>query len=135
MELNLTKRQVRRKIGANAGPKEARPTTTEDEEMTTKGTLPKLTTEQAREAVKKATAARAERKCFLDKVRSGELSFADAVEDPLAARVRIRTLVLAVPGYGKAKTDALLGSVGVMEGRRVMGLGSHQKKALVDALS
>lgn len=43
-------------------------------------------------------------------------------------------LVRALPGYGQAKADALLHEVGIDEGRRVGGLGSQQRNALLNAV-
>ena len=97
--------------------------------------LPKLTDEQRRENLKKAKKARETRAKLLNRVRSGELSFAAAIEEPDASRIPVRTLVLSVPGCGRAKTEALLASVDVKESRRVRGLGKHQKAMLVEALS
>ena len=98
-------------------------------------TLPKITDEQRRLNLEKAVRVRAERKALLDRIADGELTFAEAIEDPTASRIPVRRVVMAVPGWGKAKTKALLERVGVSENRRVRGLGKRQAAALVDALS
>lgn len=97
--------------------------------------LPKITDAQRKANLEKAMRARTERHAFLERVASGELTFAEAVSDPIAARIPVRRLVMAVPGWGKAKTEALLSRVGVHENRRVRGLGTRQLAALVEALS
>ena len=42
--------------------------------------------------------------------------------------------IASFPGYGKAKTEALMAEVGIDETRRVGGLGERQKEALITAL-
>jgi hypothetical protein len=42
--------------------------------------------------------------------------------------------VRALPGYGPAKASAVLEQAGIPEDRRVAGLGSRQREALVSAL-
>lgn len=65
-------------------------------------------------------------------VKSGELSVSAALysDDPDIAGMRARALLIAMPGVGKAKCEAMLGAAGVAENRRVRGLGIHQKAAL-----
>lgn len=55
-------------------------------------------------------------------------------EDEVLKKMKVAEAVKAVPGYGKAKADALLAEIGIAEGRRIGGVGAKQKEALIERL-
>ena len=82
--------------------------------------LPKMTDEQRAEALKKAAETRARR--------------AEVKEQIKAGKMRVKQFIAAFPGYGKARTEALMEEIGIDEKRRLAGLGDRQKDALIEAL-
>ena len=67
-----------------------------------------FTPEQRAAALKRATEMRAARAEYLGRVKSGEVSIADALEagkgDPVVGRIKAKRLLMALPGIGAAKT-------------------------------
>jgi hypothetical protein len=100
--------------------------------------LPKLSPEAQKEALAKAAAARSARAELRQKVKSGELSVTEVLqmtEDPVAAKIKVSTLLESLPGYGKAKVAKLMDELNIDPSRRVKGLGAVQRKALIDYFS
>ncbi|HZR50087.1 MAG TPA: integration host factor, actinobacterial type [Streptosporangiaceae bacterium] len=103
--------------------------------------LPEMTPEQRAEALRKAAETRRLRAAELEKVRKGQITVTDVLDsgDSLLLPVPVRRLLLAVPGIGPAKADALLDAIGVSaefrKKRRVQGLGEVQRKALRERLA
>lgn len=100
---------------------------------------PAQTAEQlqaARDRAQEARQVRAEVKAAL---RDGELSLEDvlgqAAEDEHVNRLKVLSLLEAVPGLGKVKSRRLMQEIGIAESRRVRGLGPEQRKALLAALA
>ena len=56
-------------------------------------------------------------------------------DDPVVGRMKVKSFINALPGYGKVKTEKLMEELGIPETRRIQGLGSNQMKALIDALA
>lgn len=101
--------------------------------------IPKLTEEQRRENLEKAMRARRRRSSILKQVSSGELTVSDVISmadegDEDVARMRVFTLLKAVPGYGLAKTQRLMRRIGISESRRIRGLGARQRSEIIDAV-
>lgn len=100
--------------------------------------IPKLTEEQRRENLEKAMRAR-RRSSILKQVSSGELTVSDVISmadegDEDVARMRVFTLLKAVPGYGFAKTQRIMRRIGISESRRIRGLGARQRSEIIDAV-
>ena len=97
--------------------------------------LPKLTDEQRREALKKATEARTRQKEVKEKLKDGTLKVSDvlAMEDEHIRRLKVSSLLKALPGVGEAKADAFMAKHHISKSRRIAGLGTHQKAAIVEA--
>lgn len=98
---------------------------------------PTMTPEQRAAALKKAREVRAKRSEVTKKLSMGIMSAADAlkkVEDPIIGRMKVKSFVNALPGYGKVKTEKLLEELGIQETRRIKGLGSRQMEKLKEAL-
>lgn len=101
--------------------------------------IPKLTEEQRRENLAKAMQARRRRSTVLKQVSSGEKTVADVIAmadggDEDVARMRVFTLIKAVPGYGFAKTQRLMKRIGISESRRIRGLGARQRAEIAAAV-
>ncbi|MGI6033585.1 MAG: integration host factor, actinobacterial type [Coriobacteriales bacterium] len=99
--------------------------------------LPQMTDEQRAEALKKAAETRARRTEVKQKIKDGKLTAAQAfekIDDSAVGKMRVKQFIAAFPGYGKAKTEALMAEIGIDEKRRLAGLGNRQKEALIAAL-
>jgi hypothetical protein len=95
------------------------------------------TPEQIAEALGAAHLARKDRALFLDRVRSKEVTLQDILEgdywgDPIAREIHVRTLLRALPGARLSQVNRLIDKMGIIEGRRVKGLGVHQRNALLE---
>jgi hypothetical protein len=102
-------------------------------------TLPTLTVEQREEALRKAQAARLARKQLLQAIAAGEQTIPAVLDraktDTIIGRTKVADLLKSLPGYGPAKTTALMKQTGIVSSRRAAGLGERQRHALVDALT
>jgi hypothetical protein len=99
--------------------------------------LPPMTEEQRAENLKKAAETRARRAKVKEDIKSGATTAAEVFEktdDNAVGKMRVKQFVAAFPGYGKAKTEALMEQLGIDESRRLAGLGARQREALIEAL-
>ncbi len=99
--------------------------------------LPTLTDEQRKEALKKAAESRKARAELKEKLKAGELSLKevlDDVENPVVARMKVSMLLESLPGYGKAKAAKIMEQLGISESRRIKGLGKRQREDLLERL-
>jgi hypothetical protein len=100
---------------------------------------PILTPEQRAAALAKAARARAARAEVREALRSGEMTFADALErsfeDELIGGIKVKAILTALPGLGKVKSARLMDRLGISENRRMRGLGPNQQEALLAELS
>lgn len=101
--------------------------------------IPNLTTEQRRENLEKAKAARRRRAAILKGVADGSYSVVDvlnmALEDETVSRMKVFKLIKAAPGYGFARTQQTMKRLHISESRRIKGLGANQRAALVEVFS
>ncbi len=101
--------------------------------------LPTLSPEQRQQALDKAAAARRARSELLDQVKKGTTTVGDVLQradtDEIVRKTKVTQLLKALPGYGPAKVDDLLEQAQIPDNRKVGGLGEHQRRALLDALS
>lgn len=101
-------------------------------------TAPTMTPEQRAAALEKARIVRAKRSEITTKLSMGIMTPAevlDQVDDPVVGRMKVKSFVNALPGYGKVKTEKLMEELGIPTDRRIQGLGSNQMKSLKDALA
>jgi hypothetical protein len=98
--------------------------------------VPQMTDEQRKAALESAMRARAERADLKARVKSGEVSVEAVLGMDIAAAegMRVAELIKSCPGYGDARAKKLMAELGIPENRRVRGLGSRQREALVKAL-
>lgn len=99
--------------------------------------LPKLTPEQKKKALEKAQEMRRARAELRNKLKRGDISFAEILEkdDPVVGRMRVSYLLKSLPRIGKVKAEKIMEEVGIDESRRVQGLGKRQKEALLERLA
>jgi hypothetical protein len=100
---------------------------------------PQLTEEQRRKALEKAAEARRARAEVKELLKTGSLRLSELFEraetDDVIAGLKVESLIAAMPGTGKIKAKRLMESVGIADNRRIRGLGSKQKEALLAEFS
>lgn len=98
--------------------------------------LPSLTPEERAAALQKAAAARATRAELKNKLKYNQIKLSEilakAKEDEAVGKLKVVSLLEALPGVGKATARAIMADVGISESRRLRGLGPHQHAALVE---
>jgi hypothetical protein len=101
--------------------------------------LPEMTDEQRTAALQRAGEARRLRAEVKQLLKTGSLSFADvlerAEEDDLIAGTKIKAIIVSMPHMGKVSTKRLMEEIGIAENRTIRGLGSNQRKALLEQFS
>ena len=90
-------------------------------------TLSSAQLEAARESATQARRARAELK---QQVKSGEVSFGDAlttaVGDETLSRIKVVDLLRSMPRVGVTRAAEILERLAIAPNRRIRGLGRHQ---------
>ena len=96
---------------------------------------PKLTDEQRQKALERAAEARRVRAEAKELLKTGSLTLSELLQqaetDDLIAGLKVESLIAAMPGTGKIKAKRLMEELGIAENRRIRGLGSNQKEALL----
>jgi hypothetical protein len=85
--------------------------------------VPKSTPEQRQAALAKAAEARRARAELKALVSTGSVTLAGT---------KVAALLVALPGMGKVKTKRLMEAEGIADNRRIRGLGSRQRAALLE---
>lgn len=100
---------------------------------------PKLTAEQRNAALAKAAEARRVRAEMKELLRTGSLTLPEVLEraetDEIIAGTKVYAVLVALPGLGKVKAARVMEELGIAENRRLRGLGSRQKAALLEMFS
>ena len=98
--------------------------------------LPKLTEEQRKAALEKASAARRKRAELKKDLKDGKVKLSGvlkkAEKDETIAKMKVSALLASLPGIGAAKSKQIMENIGISESRRIGGLGTHQKDALIE---
>ena len=98
------------------------------------GLPPKLTSEQRKEALNKASASRKRRAEVKLKVKNGEFSIDTVLDiaknEDAVAKMRVKELLESMSGVGKIRATALMERLNISPTRRIQGLGRHQIKEL-----
>jgi excinuclease UvrABC nuclease subunit len=101
--------------------------------------LPEMTEEQRNAALARAREARRTRAEIKQLLKSGSLTLSDVFEraevDDLVAGTKIQAIVVSMPRMGKVSTKRLLEDIGIADNRTIRGLGSNQRKALLEHFS
>lgn len=96
-------------------------------------TPPALTIEQRRAALLKATESRKLRAEFKADVKKGKRNWTEAFdsnEDALR-KMRVKELLLSLPGFGEIRVSNLMDRAGISISRRVQGVGKSQYESLL----
>ena len=100
---------------------------------------PQLTDEQRMKALEKAAEARRVRAEAKELLKTGSMTlselFENAETEELLEGLKVESLIAAMPGTGKIKAKRLMQSIGIADNRRIRGLGTKQKEALLAEFS
>lgn len=99
-----------------------------------KGKVPyPITNDDRREASKLACALRHERRAIKDKLKAGEIQIGEVLagESKVTSMMRVFDVIRSMPGYGNSRATTLMDRLRISKTRRVRGLGSRQKDALI----
>lgn len=98
--------------------------------------LPTLTPEQREQALKKAAEARKKRAEVKAELKSGKRTLADlltkAGNDGTLGKMKVSTVLESLPGVGKVRAQKIMEELDISVTRRLRGLGSKQRSALLD---
>lgn len=100
--------------------------------------LPNLTPEQRAAALEKAAEVRKARTELLTAVKNGDVTVANvlqrAEDDDVVKKTRVAQLLRALPGVGKTKAEKIMAEAGIDDKRKIGGLGTRQRQALLETL-
>ncbi len=100
--------------------------------------LPNLSDADRKKALEKAAEARQKRAQLRQDLKAGKKSAAQVLNstgDPIVARMKVRSLLESLPGFGKAKAAKMMEDLDISPTRRVQGLGTKQKEQLLSKIS
>jgi hypothetical protein len=96
---------------------------------------PALSVEQRQAALDKAAKVRRERAEVKEKLKMGSITLAEllgrAEADEAIGKMTVISVLESLPGLGKVKARRLMENVGISESRRLRGLGTNQREALL----
>ncbi len=96
---------------------------------------PQFTPEQRAAALVKAATVRTARADLKERIKMGSVSLAEALSmaetDDIVGKLKVLTLLESLPGLGKVKARRLMEELDIADNRRVQGLGSQQRAALL----
>ena len=96
--------------------------------------LPTLTPEQRQQALEKAAEARRKRAELKAQLKSGNMSLATVLgkdSDETVGKMKVSSVLESMPGVGKVRARKIMEKLDISASRRVRGLGSKQKDALL----
>jgi hypothetical protein len=96
--------------------------------------LPTLTAEQRQQALEKAAEARRKRAELKAQLKSGNTSLATVLNrdsDETVGKMKVSSVLESLPGVGKVRARKIMEKLDISASRRVRGLGSKQKDALL----
>ena len=100
--------------------------------------VPERSDAQRAAALEAALAARVERSRLRAELKARRLSGSDVVEgaddNRLWAGLKVTWLLESLPGVGQIRAERLLTNLGIAPSRRIQGLGSRQRTALITEL-
>lgn len=99
--------------------------------------LPQLSMEEKKQALKKAQEVRSKRAKIRQNLKSGKTSIRELLNksnDEVIAKMRVVYMLESLPRIGKVKTQKIMAEIGIDETRRIQGLGSRQRQALIERL-
>lgn len=100
---------------------------------------PTLTPEQRQAALEKAAIARRVRAEVKEKLKMGSLSlpelFEQGARDDILAKLKVVSVLESMPGVGKVRARRIMADLEISESRRLRGLGTKQRRALLATFS
>ena len=95
--------------------------------------LPTLTPEQRTAALEKAAVARKVRAALKVRLKASGTTLDDVLDDPdeVIGKMKVVAVLEAMPGVGKVRAQRIMERLEISPSRRVRGLGSKQREALV----
>ena len=99
-------------------------------------TPPTLTPEQRAAALEKAKLARAARADIKARLKMGSLSLKSALDsdDNNVGKLKVKSMLESLPGRRQGQGPKVMDEIGIADNRRIQGLGSQQRLALLEAL-
>lgn len=100
-------------------------------------TPPQLSPEDRAKALAKAKEARTKRAQLRKEIASGKKDLKAVLKnanDPIVGRMKVKTLIEALPGCGKVKCEKIMAELKIADNRRVQGLGTRQVDGLLERL-
>jgi hypothetical protein len=97
--------------------------------------LPTLTEEQRKAALEKAAEARRARAELKDELKKGTMKLKDVLaksSDDIVGKMKVSAVLEALPGVGKVRARKIMERLEISTSRRVRGLGTKQREALLD---
>lgn len=98
--------------------------------------LPELDDEARRQALEKAAEARRVRADLKQQLKAGEIDLAEVFRradgDEIVGKTRVSAVLEALPRVGKVRARKLMDRLDISPSRRVRGLGSNQRKKLLN---
>lgn len=105
----------------------------------TRVALPSLTPEQRTANLEKAAAARKARAALKVRLKSSgtrlDQVLADGDTDEVIGKMKVVAVLESMPGVGKVRAQQIMERLEISPSRRVRGLGSKQREALVKEFS
>ncbi|HZJ27129.1 MAG TPA: integration host factor, actinobacterial type [Acidimicrobiia bacterium] len=100
---------------------------------------PTLTPEQRQAALEKAAQARRVRAEVKERLKMGSLSLPELFEqgerDDILAKLKVVSVLESMPGVGKVRARRIMAELEISESRRLRGLGTKQRSALLQTFS
>ena len=97
---------------------------------------PRLTDEQRSAALAKAAEVRTARAAVKARLKNHSMTLNDvlASDDPLIGGIKVLSVLESLPKVGKVKARRLMDDIGIAHNRKIQGLGSQQRAALLEEL-
>jgi len=96
---------------------------------------PLLSDEARKAALAKAAKVRKDRAAIRSQLAKREITFSTLLErldDDSVGKMKVLTVIEAMPGIGKVKARKLMRRIRINENRRLRGLGVRQRAELLD---
>lgn len=96
--------------------------------------LPTLTAEQRQQALEKAAEARRKRAELKAQLKNGSETLATVLakeDDETVGKMKVTSVLESLPGVGKVRARKIMERLEISATRRVRGLGSKQREALL----
>lgn len=99
--------------------------------------LPTLSDADRKKALEKAQESRRKQAAAKADISAGKLRIAEIVDtdDETVGKLRVYNILRSYPGIGVERARDIMEDLGIVESRRVRGLGTNQKAGLFDVLS